>query len=340
MEIKLSAVDLYKVSNIPVYKEDKVRNKAYISYGEDNRWNFYLYGLYKDVATLSTLINGSSDYVVGNGVEDDYEVNSKGMMMSDLIKKCAFDRFLYGGFAIQVIRDFVGRVSELYYIPFGYLRSNEDNTEFWYSKEWDVWSPKTVKYPVFKVDSNDPASIYYFKGIADSTYPICPFNGAIISCEIERKINKFHLNEISNNFSGNTVINFNNGHPNYEQKAEIERLVNAKFSGEENSGRVLISYNDSKDNEVTISKLAEDGLDDRYKDLAERSRDQIFTAFRATSSLFGLPTSTGFNAEEYKGQFEIFNRTVINPIQKEIKKSIKKITDKDIKIIPFSLQYD
>ena len=27
-------------------------------------------------------------------------------------------------------------------------------------------------------------------------------------------------------------------------------------------------------------------------------------------------------------------------IQKEIKKSIKKITDKDIKIIPFSLQYD
>ena len=117
-------------------------------------------------------------------------------------------------------------------------------------------------------------------------------------------------------------------------------MVNAKFSGEENTGRVLISYNDSKDNEVTISKLAEDGLDDRYKDLAERSRDQIFTAFRATSSLFGLPTSTGFNAEEYKGQFEIFNRTVITPIQKEIKKSIKKITDKDIKIIPFSLQYD
>ena len=67
MEVKLSAIDLYQVSNIPVYKEDKVRNKAYISYGEDNRWNFYLYGLYKDVATLSTLINGSSDYVVGNG---------------------------------------------------------------------------------------------------------------------------------------------------------------------------------------------------------------------------------------------------------------------------------
>lgn len=37
MEIKLSAIDQVWVSNIPEYKEDKIRNKAYFSYGVDNK---------------------------------------------------------------------------------------------------------------------------------------------------------------------------------------------------------------------------------------------------------------------------------------------------------------
>ena len=100
---------------------------------------------------------------------------------------------------------------------------------------------------------------------------------------------------------------------------------------------MLISYNDSKDQEVTISKIAEDNLDERYKDLAERSRDQIFIAFRATPSLFGLSTSTGFNAEEYQNQFKIYLRTVIKPIQNEIIRAIYKITGKEVIINQFNL---
>lgn len=336
MEVKLSAIDLLKVSNIPEYREDKIRNKAYVSYGDNNKWNYYLFGLYKDVATLNTLVNGCADYTAGNGVKDDYEVNSKGLLASELVRKLAFDRFLYGGFAFQVLRNYMGQVAEIYYIPFGNIRSNESNTEFWYSKDWSVWGAKAIKYPAF---NDSPASIFYFKGYSDYTYPICPFNGAITSCEIERRINNFHLNEISNNFNGSAVINFNNGVPNDEQKAEIERLINSKFSGDDNAGRILIAYNDSKDNAVTIEKLAQDNLDDRYKDLAERSRDQIFTSFRATPSLFGLSTSTGFNAEEYKSQFEIFNRCVIRPVQLEIQKAFKRL-GKELNIIPFTLQYD
>lgn len=337
MEIKLSAIDLKYVDNIPTYKEDKIRSKAYIAYGSDNKWPDYLYSLYRDVSTLNTLINGSADYTAGNGVQEDYIVNTSGVLLSELIRQIAFDRWLYGGFAIQVIKDQLGRLRELYYIPFNRIRSDENNTEFWYSKDWTTWSPKTIKYPAFDSEKDDPTSIFYFKGNTDQVYPICPFNGSITCCEVEKRINKFHLNEISNNFSGNVVINFNNGVPNEEQQAEIERLVNAKFSGENNAGRVLISYNDSKDQEVTISKIAEDNLDERYKDLAERSRDQIFIAFRATPSLFGLSTSTGFNAEEYQNQFKIYLRTVIKPIQNEIIRAIYKITGKEVIINQFNL---
>ena len=40
--------------------------------------------------------------------------------------------------------------------------------------------------------------------------------------DIENKINEFHLNSISNGFSGSYIVNFNNGVPNDQIKDEIE----------------------------------------------------------------------------------------------------------------------
>lgn len=338
MEIKLSAIDQLWASNIPEYKEDKIRNKAYIGYGIDNKWPNYLYGLYTDVVTLNTCINAQTDYMLGNGIENDFEVNQTGEMFSELFRKCAFDFSLYGGFSVQIIRDLVGRISEVYWLDFKNVRTNEKHTEFWYSDSWDKWNSKAIKYPAYNPEFNDPSSVMWVKSYGSSIYPICPFNGAVISCEIEKSINKYHLNEIKNNFSGNSIINFNNGQPNDEQKAEIERLINQKFSGDDNAGRILISYNDSKDNSVTVEKLSEDNLDERYTNLATRSKNQIYGAFRISPQLIGdTSAATGFNTQEYLESFKIYNRTVIRPIQKILLKSFSKLYD-NIKINPFTIE--
>ena len=185
---------------------------------------------------------------------------------------------------------------------------------------------------------NDPSSILWVKSYGSSIYPICPFNGAVISCEIEKAINKYHLNEIKNNFSGNSIINFNNGQPNDEQKSEIERLINQKFSGEDNAGRMLISYNDSKDNSVTVEKLSEDNLDERYTNLATRSKNQIYGAFRISPQLIGdTSAATGFNTQEYLESFKVYNRTIIKPIQKVLIRTFNKLYGELI-IKPFTLE--
>lgn len=65
---------------------------------------------------------------------------------------------------------------------------------------------------------------------------------------------------------------------------------------------------------------------DRYDSLAKRSRQQIFTAFRANPNLFGIPTENlGFSQEEYDAAFRLYNRTQIMPVQKLICRSIGKI---------------
>ena len=69
--------------------------------------------MYTDVVTLNTCVNAQTDYILGDGISNDFEVNKTGEMFSDLFRKCAFDLSLYGGFSVQIIRDLVGRMSEL-----------------------------------------------------------------------------------------------------------------------------------------------------------------------------------------------------------------------------------
>ena len=163
----------------------------------------------------------------------------------------------------------------------------------------------------------------------------------MIACELEKAINEFHLNNINLGFASNAIISFNNGQPNEEQQKQIEKDVMEKFTGYQNAGRILLSFNDSAENKTTVERLNGDDFDEKYSVLAERSREQIFTAFRATPNLFGFPNqTTGFNEQEYASSFKLYNRTVVRPIQNIIVDAFDKIYSQtgSIVITPFSLE--
>ena len=234
-----------------------------------------------------------------------------------------------------------GDVAEIYNVDMLKLRSDEKNEIFYYCDDWTKWGAKALVYPKFGADDKNPSSIFYYKGLSRSVYPTPPYNAALIPCELERAINEFHINNINNGFMSNLVINFNNGQPNEQQKEEIERDVNEKFSGYQNAGRILISYNDSAENATTIERLSGDDFDEKYEALAKRSRTQIFTAFRANPNLFGIPNeNNGFSQEEYQSSFNLYNRTAVRPRQMELVDAFDKIfnTKGSITIEPFSLE--
>lgn len=336
-----------KVENV----EKEISGKDFIAWGTDNRYPNYLFSLYEDCATLQSIINGTSDFSCGNEITCNVQpfskvVNKNDETISDIVQKIVSDYLIFGGFAIQVIRNANGDISELYWIDFNKIRSDRKNEVFFYSDEWDksYGRVKYIKYPKFNIDDSNPTSIFYYKGNKTrGTYPVPLYNAAITSCELEKKINEFHLNEISNNFLTSKIINFNSGIPDDDLKNEIERNINEKFSGAENAGRILISFNNSKENETTVSDIAQDDFGERYDALHKRSREEIFTAFRATPALFGLMTeSTGFNEQEFAESFKLYNRTAVKPIQKVIVDTFDKIfgVDGSITIEPFNLEYD
>ena len=107
----------------------------------------------------------------------------------------------------------------------------------------------------------------------------------------------------------------NNGIPSESEADEIEENIIEKFSGAGNGGRIVINFANDKEHSTELMKLETEDAGEKYKSLIERTKNELFTAFRAIPNLFGLPTATGFSNEEYEQAFKLYNRTVVRPIQ-------------------------
>ena len=359
-----AAIDSYLETNIVSPVEKVLAGRDMVEWGTRNAYPDYLLDLYNNVPTLRSIINGNIDYVAGDDVtimplQEEFtnqEMNRRGDTIREQVKDIAKDFEIYGGFALQVIRNLAGEVAEVYYIDMRYLRTNKEGDVFYYSEKWGKSSrTDMVVYPAFlpKIEweklSNEErnrhaSSILFVKNVHAQVYPAPLYAASVKACEIERLIDEFHLSDINNHFVSSAIINFNNGDPGQEIKSEIERGFNEKFCGASNGGRVAFSWNPNKESATDIVEFKMEDFGERYKALSQHSRTQIFTSFRAIPLLFGLTSeaNTGFSTEEFEQSFKLYNRTQIQPVQRMICDAYDKIYGQRgvLTIRPFSLGGD
>ena len=359
-----AAIDSYLETNIVSPVEKVLAGRDMVEWGTRNAYPDYLLDLYNNVPTLRSIINGNIDYVAGDDVtimplQEEFtnqEMNRRGDTIREQVKDIAKDFEIYGGFALQVIRNLAGEVAEVYYIDMRYLRTNKEGDVFYYSEKWGKSSrTDMVVYPAFlpkleweKLSDEErnrhASSILFVKNVHTQVYPAPLYAASVKACEIERLIDEFHLSDINNHFVSSAIINFNNGDPGQEIKSEIERDFNEKFCGASNGGRVAFSWNPNKESATDIVEFKMEDFGERYKALSQHSRTQIFTSFRAIPLLFGLTSeaNTGFSTEEFEQSFKLYNRTQIQPVQRMICDAYDKIYGQRgvLTIRPFSLGGD
>lgn len=359
-----AAIDSYLETNVVSPVEKVLAGRDMVEWGTRNAYPDYLLDLYNNVPTLRSIINGNIDYVAGDDVtimplQEEFtnqEMNRRGDTIREQVKDIAKDFEIYGGFALQVIRNLAGEVAEVYYIDMRYLRTNKEGDVFYYSEKWGKSSrTDMVVYPAFlpKIEweklsdeerNRQASSILFVKNVHTQVYPAPLYAASVKACEIERLIDEFHLSDINNHFVSSAIINFNNGDPGQEIKSEIERGFNEKFCGASNGGRVAFSWNPNKDSATDIVEFKMEDFGERYKALSQHSRTQIFTSFRAIPLLFGLTSeaNTGFSTEEFEQSFKLYNRTQIQPVQRMICDAYDKIYGQRgvLTIRPFSLGGD
>ena len=359
--VSFAAIDQYVETNI-VLPTERVTNRDFVEWGKGNNYPGYLLDLYNNVTTLRSIINGNIDFVTGDDVTilplgDRFAegiMNTRGDLITDIVRNLAKDYNLYGGFALQIIRDHNGDVAEIYYIDMRFIRSNKENDVFYYTEKWGKSSrTDMVVYPAFlpKIEweklsdeerNRHASSILFVKNVHTQVYPAPMYAASVLSCEIEKAISQYHWNSLNNNFCPDIIINFNNGDPGDEIKEEIVSDLEEKFSGYQNGKRFMVSFNKDRMSAVTIDAIKTDDFSERYKALEESCRRQIFAAFRAQPLLFGLNSdvSTGFSTDEFEQTFKLYNRTQIRPVQRLIADAFDRIYGSKgvLTIKPFSLE--
>ena len=358
---RFAAIEPYRDEPMVLPTETLISSKDMMEWGTHNSFPDYLCDLYNESPTLHSIIGGNVDYTCGDTIaiqpfRPDFkegQINLRGETIAEQVKDIALDRWIYGGFALQVIRNLAGEVSEVYYVDMRYLRANKEANVFYYCEDWAKKGRKDViTYPAFlpnldwaKLDEDarnrHASSILFVKACHTSTYPQAPYRAALKACEMERMIDDFHIADLNNHFVASAIINFNNGEASDEVKKEIESDFTEKFGGVKNGGRIAFSWNPNKESQTEIQEFEVKDFGERYKSLATWVRQQIFASFRAIPLLFGLTSeaNTGFSTDEFEQSYKLYARTMIRPVQRQICDAYDKIFGKAgvMTITPFSI---
>ena len=379
MKDKIISVDL-STSTAPLVQE--VRGKDYIEYGDANgEWrNLYpqfLIDLYYSSSITAAIVNATAEMINGEElvISDEEDRNEEARVklqnfmnnansnetLHEVLKKVAFDFKLQGAFALNIVwsKDRT-QIAEVYHIPVEKISCERPDefgktNAFYVSGDWsNTRTNKPYRVPAFNVnDRTSPNQILYtglYSPNMNSYYA-----PDYVSCNnwalIDSKVSEFHLNNISNGFTGSFMISFANGIPTAEERNQIEQSLVSKFTGEKNAGKFVLTFSDDKTRVPEITSISPDDLDKQYIALQELLTSNILSGHRVTSkTLMGLDSANGFssNADELLNASNFYLNTVVQPFQGQILKVLHKIFQVNqmdmpvqfVQLKPITIQFD
>ncbi|CAB4215556.1 portal_PBSX, phage portal protein, PBSX family [uncultured Caudovirales phage] len=320
-------------NQLPIINEDTKTRYNWIPFGVWGHDDFFdaVTTAWNVSTTNAACVEGIADLVFGKGLYSKNKTNNdliQKLIPQEETKRVAFDLKLYGNAAYQVYwNDDHTQIKKMYHVPVQYLRAekiynNPKIQNYFYCTDWnDARKIKDKKKLAAFGTSNNNCEILWIKNYTPGLYyySLPDWIAAMQFCISEGEISNLHFNNITNGFLPAVMINFNNGIPAPEERETIEDLVQAKFTGTDNAGRFMLSFNDDVTNKPTIDVIDISNLHEKYEYVADYTQDRILVAHRVTSPLlFGIRTANnGFSSqsEEMKTAFSIMQTMTISPFQ-------------------------
>ena len=323
-------------------------NKDWVKFGEDNLYPLYLDDLFVNSSIHGAIVTGSADMIYGEGLECDTKddnidqwLKTKSLFKHHALKRAAFDLKLYGNAYLNVIwSQDRSIVSEVHHVPASTIRCGkaDDNDEvklFYHSTDWTRCNETSFKpnpIPAFDTQDRTAASqIVHIKTYSPVSlfYGLPDYAGATSYIELDKNIAEFHLQNIKNGLFPSMILSFNGGIPTDDERRDLERLIYDKFGGASNAGKILMTFNDGQDSAPTVEPFNLSNPHDTYDFLAKQTFQEILSGHRVTSPLlFGLRSEGGgfgSNADEMRDAYDLYSKTVIEPMQEILLEGISPI---------------
>ena len=290
--------------------------------------------LYNKSPKHNAIVNQKSSYIAG----DAYEIFAP----DTLNKAKAFDKLrninafedyesfntkisqdfeLFDGYYIEVIWNRAKtEIAELYHLPFQNVRLGKDCA--YYSEDWSNSREAVIEYPMFNPTTRENKQIYAFKmyRAGQGKYPLPSYIGALKYIEIDVEIGNYYLSNIKNGFFAQTVIQMFKGQPTPEEMRIAKRRFKKNYQGAEaeESGGLIIMYNEQNEKPAEITNLQPSDFDKQFQQLNDQVQEEIFVGHRVSNPvIFGIatPGALGQRNEIIEG-YELFQTSYIEPRQK------------------------
>jgi hypothetical protein len=326
-----------------------LENKAgkYITYGAFNEYPYYLLDNYRRSSKHNAIVNGKVNYIVGGGWQPGEKMTveqqaryakffdglSEHDDLNDITEKLVLDLELFNGFAVAVTWNKMGTIAKMEHIPFEKIRVDKDERMFqvadWYDDAMVQLYPKigdVEKIPAFDADNRIGKQLFYYRVYAAGvkSYPLPEYMGGLAWIEADVQVANFHNNNLRNNFWGGYLINFNNGIPTPEEQGDIERQIKRKFSGTDNAGRFVVTFNDDVSKAPTLEPLTPSDMDKQFEILNKAIQSEIFISHRVVNPmLFGVKTEGQLGGrQELVEAYELFKATYVNDRVRKVERMI------------------
>jgi len=329
-------------SKIPVFSLNVVNGKGWTPYGEKNDFAEYLLYLYNKSSKHNAIINGKVIYILGNGIEAKEKENTVANdflkkaneveSWNDILKKCATDLEIFGGFALQCVPKYNGGFY-YYHVQWQRLRTNKDNSKFWYKKEWigsNSYALVEEEFSPFNRFKKE-TGILYFRDFRSgiNIYPLPNYIACANWIDADIQVSKAMLTNAMSGFSGATMVNFFGGGSDPITEAVLTEKVENATTGAEGK-KVLVSFNSDPAFKPTVDDLGNSDLsNENLTPVNDLISENIYAGHGVTSpELFGVPTKTGLGVDsgkKLKIAFDIFKNTYANARQKDLVKVVTEL---------------
>jgi DNA-binding MarR family transcriptional regulator len=328
----------------PEYREKK--KEGYMEYGEKNDYPLYLVELFNKSAKHNAIVRNKVHYICGNGWtgnEQFIEKPNRSENLNDLTRKISMDLELFGGAYIEVIWG-LGKVAEMWHIDYTKIRTNKDNTQFWYKENWKDYKEKLeFVYPAFNPKVKEGKQIIYLKEYRPNigVYSLPVYFGALNYIESDIEVSKHVLGNAKTGFSASKLITLPDGTPSREEQNEIHRKFKNTYTGSDGVKYMLSFVNDASRKPIVDDLGQSDLTKEDFGRVDELIQTNIFSGHQVTTpSIFGIAVAGKLGTRtEMRDGYEIFKNTYVNGKQQFLESFINTMAgyfgySEEMRIIP------
>lgn len=316
----------------PEYREKKGTYGGYMEFGYHNDYPKYLLDLYNKSAKHNAIVKGKVNYIIGNGwkatepdpvAESFIKKPNQYESLADLTRKVSTDIEVFGGAYLEVIWSAAG--GQLYsvgHIDYTKIRTNKDNTQFWFKNDWQDRKEEAVVINAFNSQLRQGRQILYMKEYRPGleTYSLPGYMGALNYIESDIEVSKHVLGNAQTGFSASKMVTLPNGEPTPDEKRNIERRFTDRFTGSDGK-KLILSFVDRVDQKPIVDDLGQSDLTkEDFANVDTLIQTNIFAGHQIVSPmLFGIKTEGQLGGTtELQSAFEIFKNTYANDKQRFI----------------------